>query len=160
MWPALLLGFLLLASNSIETSVATQVQGEKIRAIEDSLLSPCCYGGPVSTHMSDIAAQMRQEIAQMVAEGKSDEEIRQFYVKQYGERVLAEPQGTKRVILYALPVGVTVAGAAIVLAFLRNAIRRARAASVKLDSSPEAASAVRKKIRADLDDDWFVRRVP
>ena len=38
MWPALLLGFLLLASNSIETSVATQVQGEKIRAIEDSLL--------------------------------------------------------------------------------------------------------------------------
>ena len=62
MLAALLLGFTLLITNS--TGSPDLKQAERIRNIEDSLLSPCCYGGQVSTHMSEIAAQMRQEITQ------------------------------------------------------------------------------------------------
>ena len=86
----------------------------------------------------------------MVAEGKSDEQIRQFYVKQYGQQVLAEPEGTRRVILYALPVTVTVAGALVVIGFLRKALHRQTndantgAAMARLDA------AALKKVQSDV----------
>ena len=115
MLAALVLGFTLLITNS--TGAPDLKQTERIRKIQDSLLSPCCYGGQVSTHMSDIAAQMRQEITQMVLDGRSDREIRDFYVRQYGQQVLAEPEGRKRLVLYGLPVTITVLGSLFVVAF-------------------------------------------
>lgn len=121
MLAALFLGLTLLITNS--TGAPDVKQAERIRNIEDSLLSPCCYGGQVSTHMSEIAAQMRQEITQMVLDGRSEKEIRDYYVRLYGQQVLAEPEGPRRVMLYGIPVALTVAGAAFVLVFLKKAIR-------------------------------------
>ena len=53
MLAALFLGFAFVVSGS--TGTPDSKQAERIRKIEDSLLSPCCYGGQVSTHQSDIA---------------------------------------------------------------------------------------------------------
>ena len=124
MLAALFLGLTLLITNS--TGAPDVKQAERIRNIEDSLLSPCCYGGQVSTHMSEIAAQMRQEITQMVLDGRSEKEIRDYYVRLYGQQVLAEPEGPRRVMLYGIPVALTVAGAAFVLVFLSRKRYEAR----------------------------------
>jgi cytochrome c-type biogenesis protein CcmH len=120
MLATLFLGLTLLITNS--SSTPDLKQAERIRNIEDSLLSPCCYGGQVSTHMSEIAVQMRKEITQMVLDGKSDKEIRDFYVRQFGQQVLAEPEGLRRLMLYGIPVVGTVAGIVFVLVFLRRAM--------------------------------------
>lgn len=121
MLAALFLGLTLIVTSS--TGTPNSKQAERIRKIEDSLLSPCCYGGQVSTHTSDVAAQMRAEITQMVLDGRSDREIRDYYVRLYGQRVLAEPEGPKRVMLYGIPVTVAVVGILFVVAFLRKAIQ-------------------------------------
>lgn len=150
MLAALFLGLTLLITNS--TGAPDLKQAERIRKIEDSLLSPCCYGGQVSTHMSDIAAQMRQEITQMVLEGKSDREIREYYVSLYGQRVLAEPEGPKRVMLYGIPVTLGVAGVLFVVAFLRKALH-AKFEESKLrrgEDGPDAT--VLQKVRAISED--------
>ena len=150
MLAALFLGLTLLVTNSSDTPDLKQA--ERIRKIEDSLLSPCCYGGQVSTHMSDIAAQMRGEIIQMVLDGRSDREIRDYYVRQYGQQVLAEPEGPKRVMLYGIPVTVTVVGILFVMAFLRKALqgRCDGANSRKSEARPDAA--VMQRVRAISED--------
>jgi cytochrome c-type biogenesis protein CcmH len=102
--------------------------------------------------MSDIAAQMRQEITQMVLDGRSDREIRDFYVRQYGQQVLAEPEGRKRLVLYGLPVTITVLGSLFVVAFLRKALH-AKFEESKLrrgEDRPDAA--VLQRVRAISED--------
>ena len=150
MLAALFLGLTFLITNATGTPDAKQA--ERIRKIEDSLLSPCCYGGQVSTHMSEIAAQMRQEITQMVLEGKSDKEIRSYYVRQYGQQVLAEPEGPRRLMLYGIPVTVTLAGIAFVLVFLRRAMRTRNEGRIVARSGVQPDAAALRRVRADSRD--------
>lgn len=150
MLAALFLGLTLLITNSTGTPDAKQA--ERIRNIEDSLLSPCCYGGQVSTHMSDIAAQMRQEITQMVLAGRSDQEIRDYYVRQYGQQVLAEPEGPKRMMLYGIPVTVTVVGVLFVMAFLRKGLQAKFDGSKPGRSKDQADAAALQRVRAISED--------
>jgi len=67
-------------------------QQVRVRRIEDAVLAPCCYAEPVSTHQSEIAVKMRIEIAKWVAEGRTDREILDTYVRRYGARVLVDPR--------------------------------------------------------------------
>ena len=150
MLAALFLGFALLITNS--TGTPDVKQAERIRKIEDSLLSPCCYGGQVSTHMSDIAAQMRGEITQMVLEGKSDKEIRDYYVRLYGQQVLAEPEGPRRLMLYGIPVTITVAGIVFVMVFLGRALRTKNHGPMIIGSGVQPDAAALRRVRADLKD--------
>lgn len=150
MLAALFLGLTLLITNS--TGTPELKQAERIRNIEDSLLSPCCYGGQVSTHMSEIAAQMRQEITQMVLDGKSDKEIRDYYVRQFGQQVLAEPEGLRRLMLYGIPVTGTVAGIVFVLVFLRRAMRTKSDGVIVSRSGVQPDAAALRRVRADSRD--------
>jgi cytochrome c-type biogenesis protein CcmH/NrfF len=76
-------------------SAATEsVSEQKVRRqrIEDAVLAPCCYAEPVSRHASEVAVKMRLEIARWVAEGRTDQEILDTYVRQYGAKVLVDPR--------------------------------------------------------------------
>ena len=64
----------------------------RIQRIESAVLAPCCYTEPVSRHQSEIALKMRLEIAKWVAEGRTDREILDTYVSQYGSKVLVDPR--------------------------------------------------------------------
>jgi cytochrome c-type biogenesis protein CcmH len=77
---------------------------KKAREIEDNLIAPCCWTQPVSEHYSDVAEKIRKEVHEMVASGKSRDEILDYYVAQYGERILASPRakGFNR-LAYLLP---------------------------------------------------------
>jgi cytochrome c-type biogenesis protein CcmH/NrfF len=61
---------------------------QRIAALEGKLLAPCCYQEPVKIHQSEAAVRMRMEIARWVEEGRSDTEILDAYVGQYGSKVL------------------------------------------------------------------------
>jgi cytochrome c-type biogenesis protein CcmH/NrfF len=67
-------------------------QEARIKRIEASVLAPCCYTEPVSIHQSEIAVKMRLEIARWVAAGRTDREILDTYVQQYGSKVLVDPR--------------------------------------------------------------------
>ena len=67
-------------------------QRARVERIEDAVLAPCCYAEPVSRHQSEIAVKMRIEIAKWVAAGKTDQEILDAYVQQYGRKVLVDPR--------------------------------------------------------------------
>jgi cytochrome c-type biogenesis protein CcmH len=114
----------LVFSNLAFPQQPTPKQSERIKKLENSLLAPCCYGEPVSRHMSEISFQMRHEIEDKVMAGESDRDILDHYKRLYGEQVLMEPEGTKRIVLYSMPIMISLLGLAIVFLFLRHALRR------------------------------------
>ena len=73
-----------------------------------------CENEPVSQSATDIARDMRARIRTLVAEGKSDEEVRGWFVERYGEFVLFRPDsdGVTGKLLWGLPFAILIAGGA------------------------------------------------
>ena len=86
---AIFFGVLLLWISFGLSATATDVDSARMQNLENSLLAPCCYAEPVSRHQSEIAVKMRVEIAKLMEQGKTDEEIREIYINRYGTKVLA-----------------------------------------------------------------------
>jgi|WetSurMetagenome_2_1015567.scaffolds.fasta_scaffold71482_1 cytochrome c-type biogenesis protein CcmH len=93
---------------------------EQARQIESELIAPCCWTQPVSQHYSEVSTQIRAEVRQMLAAGRSGPEILNAYVARYGERILASPpaRGFNR-LAYILPWAFLVFGSIVLLLILR-----------------------------------------
>jgi len=97
-----------------ETAAAqnlTASQNALARDIENNLIAPCCWVQPISEHPSEISDLMRAEVREMIAEGKSRDEILDYYVARYGERILAAPRARGiNVLAYAAPFAALILG--------------------------------------------------
>jgi len=115
----------LLAVSFLSIAAVAQDKEELARRIEGELMAPCCWAEPVSQHMSQVAEEIRRDIRAMLAAGKSEQEILDFYVAQYGERILTTPpaRGFNRLV-YILPWVIALAGAATVAVVLRRWLAR------------------------------------
>ncbi len=87
-----LLGMALGGVFALQAAETPDEQKARVQRIEDAVLAPCCYTEPVSRHQSEVAVKMRIEIAKWVAAGRTDREILDTYVKQYGSKVLVDPR--------------------------------------------------------------------
>jgi cytochrome c-type biogenesis protein CcmH len=65
---------------------------QKALELDGKLMAPCCWTQPVSEHYSGAADEIRSGIRRMLAEGKTQQEIIDFYVSKYGVRILAMPE--------------------------------------------------------------------
>jgi cytochrome c-type biogenesis protein CcmH/NrfF len=88
------------------------------------LIAPCCWSQPVETHLSPAADRARVEVAAMIRAGKTDRQILDSFIARYGERILAEPEGIKSVVLTTVPIVALLSGFAALILFLS---RRRRA---------------------------------
>jgi cytochrome c-type biogenesis protein CcmH len=125
---------------------------EKAREIEDNLIAPCCWSQPVSQHYSEVAEQIRKEVREMVAAGKSRDEILDYYVAKYGERILAAPPAKGfSSLAYILPWGALMVGAWLLVLLIKKL--RSPAPSPTPASLPDAryASVIEKEIK-ELED--------
>jgi cytochrome c-type biogenesis protein CcmH len=94
---------------------------EKAREIEDNLIAPCCWSQPVSQHYSEAADQIRKEVREMVAAGKGRDEILDYYVAKYGERILAAPRAKGfNALAYILPWAALPLGAWLLVILLKK----------------------------------------
>ena len=59
------------------------------RALEARLYAPCCYGGTLDMHDSELAHELRAEIEERFARGEAGEAIQSDFVRRYGDKVLA-----------------------------------------------------------------------
>jgi cytochrome c-type biogenesis protein CcmH len=59
--------------------------------IARELRCPVCQGESAAESNSGVAVEMRRLIAEMLKEGKSEAEIKAFFVERYGEWILYEP---------------------------------------------------------------------
>lgn len=120
-WTAALLG-------SLAVFVCA-AQAPRAKMLQEKLMAPCCWSESVAVHRSEIAAEMRAGIERMVAEGRSDREILDHYKAIHGQRVLLEPEGAKRVWVYAIPVAASAFGVWLVVWIIRRMVHPAQSAA-------------------------------
>jgi len=82
---------------------------DDVNRIAKQLYCPVCESTPLDVCPTEACRQWRDLIRQMLSEGKSEDEIKQYFVTQYGVRVLDEPPN--RWASYLVPVVAFLLGA-------------------------------------------------
>ena len=74
---------------------------DEVNRIAKQLYCPVCESTPLDVCPTEACRQWRDVIRTMLSEGRSEAEIKQHFVEQYGVRVLNEPPN--RLISYLVP---------------------------------------------------------
>lgn len=74
---------------------------DEVNRIAKQLYCPVCESTPLDVCPTEACRQWRDLIRTMLADGKSEAEIKQYFVEHYGARVLAEPPN--RLVSYLVP---------------------------------------------------------
>lgn len=112
---------------------------ERVERIVSELRCPVCQGLSVADSPSESARGMRDLVAKRVAEGRTDEEIRDEFRRSYGDWVFLSPATDgPTVLMWVLPLAVL--GFGVTLAWSRA---RGPAAI-----APEPAPAALEQLRA------------
>jgi len=108
---AFYISLLLLVLFSAVGSVLAQGEvptDDDVNRIAKQLYCPVCESTPLDVCPTEACRQWRELIRQMLTEGKSEDEIKQYFVTQYGVRVLDEPPN--KMASYLVPVAAFLLG--------------------------------------------------
>ena len=101
---------------------------DEVNAIAKQLYCPVCENVPLDVCPTVACAQWRDLIRQKLAEGQTEQAIKDYFVANYGDRVLAEPPRTGfNWLVYLLPPAFILAGVYIVYRVLTSARKQAAA---------------------------------
>ena len=102
---------LFLSTLIAETDLATD--------IKKSLISPCCWAGTV--YDLDHNPEMEELINQFISQGKTKQEILEYYIGLYGERILAVPIAEGfNIMVWVTPILAGIIGITFLFFFLRT----------------------------------------
>ncbi len=97
-------------------------QRQRFYQLTEQLRCPKCQNQSIGDSDAPISQDMRTKTAELIKEGRSNEEIIAYFVKRYGQFVNFDPPlKAKTLLLWAGPVLVFLAGAMLVLVQLRRA---------------------------------------
>ena len=101
--------------------VLTPAQEKLAAEIESMLKCPVCRSQSVRTSRSFMAEDMSRRVRQMVAEGKSKEEIRDYFVARYGDYIVLAPRKEGFAwTVWLLPFALVLGGAVTIVAVTRR----------------------------------------
>lgn len=123
--------------------------GERVNALARTIKCPECPGQSVAESDVPISREIRVDLAERVADGQSDEAIRDYYVSRYGSEVLlTPPRGGLAGLIWVLPVVALILGiAGLVVTFRRW---RARGAVVASDEDRAMVQAALRREDSEL----------
>ena len=100
---------------------------QRFRELLVQLRCPKCQNQAISDSDAPIAQDMRQQVAEMIRAGRSDEEIVDYFVQRYGDFVSYHPPLTPQtMILWLAPLMAMAGGLLLVVLQIRRARRIAR----------------------------------
>jgi len=128
---AFALGVALLAAGASAREAPLVAADEKVEQrlmrIAEELRCLVCQNESLAASRADLAMDLKREVRELIKSGKSDDEIREFLVRRYGDFVLYRPPLKESTLaLWVGPFALLVAGVAGAAIFLRR--RRATAA--------------------------------
>ena len=96
----------------------------RMMAIASELRCLVCQNQTVADSHAGLAVDLRQEIREMLAQGKTDEQVRDFMTQRYGNFILYKPPvTTATALLWFGPAALGVIGLAVLVGILRKRSR-------------------------------------
>ena len=138
---ALLLG-LLVAGIVYAQQAQPTPSDDQVNAIARQLYCPVCENTPLDVCPTTACAQWRELIRQKLAAGWTDQAIKDYFVQQYGARVLGTPPPRGlNLLVYIIP-PLAILGGVYVLYRAYRSWKRPTSQSELLPSTPNPASEV------------------
>jgi len=145
-----LLAFLL-AALSAGSAAAQQPtpSDDEVNAIAKQLFCPVCENTPLDVCPTQACAQWRELIREKLSAGWSEEQIKNYFVEQYGARVLgAPPARGLNWLVYLIPPVVILGGVYVLYRAMR---------SWKQSPQPETPSTSTEATREAPQDEYIAR---
>ena len=121
-----------------------------VNQIAKQLYCPVCPNTPLDVCETKACEDWRAQIRDQLSEGWTDQQVIDYFVAQYGERVLAEPQRKGFTsLVWFLPLIVVLVGLGVVYEVLRN-WRKQKPAAVTTRTVPEIPEAILRKIEREI----------
>ena len=106
------------ASEVANPDAATEA---RLKALAEELRCLVCQNQTIADSNATLAHDLRNEIRELIAKGRSDDEIRAYMVERYGDFVLYRPPWkSTTVLLWLGPFALLAAGAAIFVVIVRR----------------------------------------
>ena len=111
------------------------ISDDAVNEIANQMFCPVCENVPLDVCPTQACHQWRETIRQLLAEGRTEAEIKAYFVERYGDRVLAEPpRSGLNWLIYIVPPAVILIGAFGLVKVMRQ--WRARTATVDAAGPP------------------------
>jgi cytochrome c-type biogenesis protein CcmH len=118
---------------------------ERVMHIGKKIRCPVCQGTSIADSPASMARAQLDKVRELVAEGKTDQEIYDYFVARYGEWALLEPQKSGITAgLWIFPVLMLIGG----VVFIFSTVRKRPPPAAP---SAPAEDPYLKAVRADLD---------
>ena len=119
---------------------------QRIRQLEEKLRCLVCQNQTLADSGAELAGDLRRQVREQVAAGRSDEEIVSFLVQRYGDFVLYDPPFKATTALLWIGPFLLLLGAALVLIVT---LRRRRNAPEEAALGPEDRRVVERVLGPD-----------
>ncbi|HEY9087193.1 MAG TPA: cytochrome c-type biogenesis protein CcmH [Anaerolineaceae bacterium] len=128
------------------------VTDDDVNRVAHELYCPVCENTPLDVCPTQACAQWRDLIREKLALGWTDQQVRDYFVMQYGDRVLAAPpaQGFNWVFYVIIPVALLGAVGVLVSVLRRMVKHPAQTASAPQSAKPAADPDYLKRIEEEL----------
>jgi cytochrome c-type biogenesis protein CcmH len=139
---------------------AQQPTADEINAVAKNLSCPTCTGINVADCPTETCEQWRAQIGEMLAEGKGEQEILDYFAARYGDHVLQVPP--KRgffVLVWALPVLAVLAGLAWLAYLMRGWSQRRAAVPAGHPQRTQTADVSSQTDDDAISEDEYLKRV-
>ena len=127
---------LMLLTTAVEavdpTQMPTPALQSRYLSLTHELRCMQCQNESIADSPVDLAADLRRQVHDMLIEGKTDDDVRNFMVARYGEFILFRPRMSLRTAWLWLAPGVLI----LVGAFVAVRIVQQRSALVTQDNEP------------------------
>lgn len=118
--------------------------------VAKQLYCPVCPNTPLDVCETKACQDWRAQIRDELAQGWTDQQIIDYFVTQYGERVLAEPQRTGFTsLVWFLPLVAVLLGSGIVYEVLKN-WRKQKSVPVVAAPLPQVPDEILKRIEREI----------
>ena len=94
---------------------------DEVNAIAKNMFCPVCENTPLDVCPTQACAEWRELIRDKLAEGWNEKQIQEYFVDQFGDRVLAEPPARGiNWLVYIIPPLIFIAGVFILYRSIRS----------------------------------------
>ena len=122
----------------------------RVQALGKQLRCPMCQGLSIADSNSSAARAQMDKVRELVAAGKTDQEIRDYFTSRYGEWALLDPAASgMNLLVWLLPLLLLVGGGLAIARTLRGRPPVAPASPLP-ESRPSSDDPYLEAVRAEL----------